>query len=290
MLHYFLTGDVASRDAVLGLAEYVINIDDGRQTPLRLVYAGDTGHATRSAGPSYCGPGRGPANSLNALLDGFTLSGDPRFMGKAEQIIRRVIHPREDISRRRLDEPELRWFYTMFLQALGKYLYQKAERGEDDAMYAYARASLLHYARWMAAHEYPYLDRPEKLEFPTETWAAQDIRKSDVLYWAALHTEGEERERFIERGRFFFRSAIDTLLARPTRTLARPIVILLSSGWLHTWFEGNADVSLPLPAAAVDFGVPETFVSQIERAKRRVKASAGIGAVLSLLWLFFRLV
>ena len=33
-------------------------------------------------------------------------------------------------------------------------------------MYAYARASLLHYARWMADHEVPYLSRPERLEYP----------------------------------------------------------------------------------------------------------------------------
>ena len=46
----------------------------------------------------------------------------------------------------------------MFLQSLGKYLHYKAERAEFDRMYAYGRASLLHYARWMAVHEYPYLD------------------------------------------------------------------------------------------------------------------------------------
>ena len=81
----------------------------------------------------------------------------------------------------------------MFLQALGKYLDYKAERGELDALYAYARASLLHYARWMAEHEYPYLSKPEMLEYPTETWAAQDMRKAEVLQeagrWAAAGPE-----------------------------------------------------------------------------------------------------
>ena len=38
-------------------------------------------------------------------------------------------------------------------------------RGELDAMYAYARASLLRYARWMAEHEVPTLSRPEVLEY-----------------------------------------------------------------------------------------------------------------------------
>ena len=41
----------------------------------------------------------------------------------------------------------------------------------------YAREVLLNYAHWMVEHERPYLERPEKLEYPNETWAAQDIRK-----------------------------------------------------------------------------------------------------------------
>ena len=72
----------------------------------------------------------------------------------------------------------------MFLQALGDTWTTRTSGSELDRMYAWARASLLHYARWMAEHEYPYLDKPEILEFPTETWAAQDIRKSDVFHYA----------------------------------------------------------------------------------------------------------
>ena len=76
----------------------------------------------------------------------------------------------------------------MFLQALGKYLEYRAERGLVDAKFDYARAVLLKYATWMCAHERPYLDTPERLEFPTETWAAQDIRKAAVFEFAARHT------------------------------------------------------------------------------------------------------
>ncbi len=61
----------------------------------------------------------------------------------------------------------------------------KAEAGSFDRMYRYARASLLHYARWMEAHARPFLDKPEELEFPTETWPAQDIRKVDIFLHAA---------------------------------------------------------------------------------------------------------
>jgi hypothetical protein len=283
MLHYFLTGNEASRRTVTELAEYVMNLDDGGRTVFRWLDRGDTGAATTSEGPEYFGPGRGPANSLNALVDGYRLTGESRFLQKAEQIIRRVIHPADDIAARELGDPERRWFYTMFLQSLGKYLQFKGESGRLDRMYAYARASLLHYASWMAAHEYPYLDKPEKLEFPTETWGAHEIRKSDVFDLAATHAEGADRERFIERGRFFFRTAIETLQRMPTRALARPVVILLSSGLIASWFESHQDSRMPAPRddRDADFGRPEKFIPQKERAKRRLMLIAGSGVVIS---------
>jgi len=274
MLHYFLTGDPASRQTAIDLAQFVIDMDDGAKTVFRWLDRGDTGRAALSA-PGYFGPGRGPANSLNALVDGFRLTGDRRFRDKADRLLRRVIHPDEPIAARRLDVPELRWFYTMFLQSLGKYLNDRVERGEIDEMYAYGRASLLHYARWMAEHEHPYLEKPEKLEFPTETWAAQDIRKSDVFYLAALHASGDERQRFLERAEFFHTYATSTLLQMPTRALLRPVVVLLSSGFMRTWWAGRPEVQAPAPPAAAQFGTPETFVPQKDRAKRRAMLLAG---------------
>ena len=46
-------------------------------------------------------------------------------------------------------EVEQRWFYTIFLQVLGRYLHYKHSLGAIDEMYAYAQSSLLLYARWM---------------------------------------------------------------------------------------------------------------------------------------------
>ena len=207
MLHYFLTGDLQARDTAIGLSQFVINMDDGSKTPFRYLARGYTGVASASRTFDYHGPGRGSGNSLNALVDGHRLTGDGRFLDKAEQLIRRCTHPRQDIGALTLLNAENRWFYTMFLQALGKYLHWKIERDELDAMYAYGRDVLLHYARWMAEHERPYLERPELLEFPTETWAAQDIRKSEVFDHAARHGSANERSRFTERAAFFFGTA-----------------------------------------------------------------------------------
>ncbi|MCS6864968.1 MAG: hypothetical protein RMJ56_12380 [Gemmataceae bacterium] len=286
MLHYFLTGHLASRDAVLGLARWVINMDDGRQTIFRWLSRADTGLASQSRDPSYHGPGRGAGNSLVALLDGYRLSGERVFLAKAEQLIRRCIHPNDDMAQRNLLDVENRWFYTMFLQALGKYLDYKDEYSEHDAMYAYARASLLHYARWMAQYEVPTLSRPEILEYPNETWAAQDLRKCDVFLFAAKHTSGPEKLRFRERAEFFFRDAIARLQSFPTRTLARPLVLLLSHGWMIAYFRQHPDVSAPPPVVArCDFGTPTVFVPQKQIAKKRAKMLVAVvtGGVLVVL-------
>jgi hypothetical protein len=119
MLHYFLTGDEMSRQTVIDLGRFVLGMDDG-QNGFQWLDRGDTGRAIQSA-IGYFGPGRGPADSLNALIDAHRLSGDAAFLRKAEQLVRRGFHPSQDIAALRLDVPEQRWFYTMFLQSLGKY-------------------------------------------------------------------------------------------------------------------------------------------------------------------------
>ena len=280
VLHYFLTGNVQSREAAEGLARWVIDMDDGRRTVFRWLAGGYTGLASQSRGPDYHGPGRGSGNSLAALIDGHRLTGDPAFLAKAEQLVRRCIHPADDVPARNLLDVENRWFYTMFLHALGRYLDHKADRGELDAPYAYARASLLHYARWMAEHEVPTLSRPEILEYPNETWAAQDVRKASVLEFAARHATGAEKARFRDRAAFFFRDSVERLIAFETRTLARPVVLLLSLGYTHAHFQTHPDDTTPPPAVTVtDFGAPERFVPQKVLALKRFKRLVMTGAV-----------
>jgi YetA-like protein len=285
MLYYFLTGDEAAREAALGLARWVIDMDDGKKSVFRWLAGGSTGLASSSRTPNYHGPGRGAANSVAALLDGHRLTGDLVFLAKAEQLIRRVIHPDDDVPARNLLDAENRWFYTMFLQSLARYLDWKAGLSKLDFMYAYARASLLHYARWMAEHEYPYLDRPEILEYPTETWAAQDMRKSEVFKHAALHTAGEERARFLERADFFFRTSVTKLSGMATRTLCRPVVLMLKYGYMHAWLAQHSRASAPAAAGEHDFGRPTVFVPQKARAKARLRILAAAMAVVGMLGL-----
>ncbi len=280
MLHYFLTGSEQAREAALGLARWVIDLDDGNKTIFRWLSRANTGYASQSRDAGYHGPGRGSGNSLSVLLDGHRLSGDAAFLAKAEQLVRRCIHPADNVPKRNLLDVENRWFYTIFLQALGKYLDHKAERGQLDATYAYARASLLHYARWMADNEVPTLSRPEILEYPNETWAAQDMRKCEVFQFATKHAVGSERDRFRERADFFFRDAVARLTASPTRTLARPVVLMLSYGYAHAHFQAHPNEAAPPPASAPsDFGAPQVFVPQKVIAKKRAKLLAAAGAL-----------
>jgi hypothetical protein len=268
-LHWLLTGDRMSRDAAIGLARWVIAMDDGRRTIVRWFTRAATGLASATYSPSFHGPGRGAGHSILALLDGHRLTGERAFLAKAEELIRRCVHPADDIAALDLLDAERRWSYTVFLQAVARYLDDKAEGGELDAAYAYARAALLHYARWMAEHEYPYLDTPAGLEYPTETWAAQDMRKCEVLGLAAQHTTGSERDRFLDRARFFFEYSVTTLLAMEARSLTRPVVLLLSNGFSHAG--PRRCVERPSAPAPVEFATaPTRFRPQKAIAKQRL--------------------
>jgi len=296
ILAYFLTGNPIYRDTAIDLAKFVIAMENPSKTPFRWLSREFTGLATESGGGGYHGPGRASANSVEALLVGHRLTGDRSFLDKAEQLIRRVAHPNQNLERLDLLNAELRWFYTMYLQALGNYLDYKIELGELDRMYAYGRLTLLHYARWMANRERPILDMPEKLQYPNETWAAQDMRKVEVFQFAAKHATGKERELFHERAEWFFRYVERTLTAFETKSLCRPVVLMLNFGWSRAWWQSHPEATAPAPAANVeDFGEWRVFVPQkaiaVKRAKRILAAGAmgfAIVVVAGILWLFIR--
>lgn len=231
LLHYFMSGDDAAREVAIQLADWVIAMDDGRRTPLRWISKARTGLASATGSMDYHGPGRGPGNSIVVLLNAWRLSRDARYLTKAEELIVRCAHPEQDLDALNLLDAERRWYYTVFLQALSRYLDCKAESGSFDAKYAFACQTILHYARWMERHERPYLDTPERLEFPNETWVAQDMRKAEVFDAAARYTgHADERVRFRSRAQFFHEYVMTTLPAMPTSTFTRPLVLLLTNG------------------------------------------------------------
>jgi hypothetical protein len=175
---------------------------------------------------------------------------------------------------------EHRWSYTVFLQSLGKYLDVKAEEGCMDRMYAYGRDSLLHYARWMLDHEVPYKEVLHKVEIPTETWPAQDIRKSNVFIYAAKYADGSLRDRFLNRAKFFFERCIHDLRGFPTRTLTRPVVLLMTNGYMQSGVAAERVRPAPCPAEVFDYGTPRAFKPQFyELCKARQYAFLALGLI-----------
>ena len=95
LLHYFLTGDTASRDAVVQLADWLLAAEDGRLSRWRWLSSADTGLTSASGSMRYHGPGRGGANTITTLLHAHRLTGDERYLTQAERLIRRCGHPRQ---------------------------------------------------------------------------------------------------------------------------------------------------------------------------------------------------
>jgi len=277
LYHYWLTGEEASREALLTLADWVMKSTSEPDTVLGAVYhiksllpqwkqalAGQRVRADRF--PLT----RGSGNPISLLLDAYILTSDRLYLDRAEEIIQGCIHPGDDIDSRDLLNAETGWSYTVCLQAIGKYLDVKLGQGEQDYAYAYAQASLLHYAEWMLEHEYPYLEKPEILEYPNETWPAQDLRKSCVFYFAARHSRGEMRERCLAKAEFFHNYVIGKLNEFDTRSLARPIALLMQNRWMHGWFGGNRDVDVPIcvtkheyPRRKEEFWVAKAMVQKV---------------------------
>ena len=256
--HYFLTGDVLLKEAIISLADWVINREDGSKSKLKLLNHRPTGKSSLSGSVYYHGPGRGSGNSINVLMDGFEITKNKKYLLNTEKLIRRCIHPNDNIAENELDDVEHKWFYLVFLQALGRYLDLKIELGQTDYMFYYAKESLLHYARWMLKNEVPYKDVLHKVDIPTETWSAQDIRKSNVFDYSYKYS-GDKK--FKEKSEFFFNRCIKDLNTFKTKTFTRSLAILMNFSVMHDYFQHN-DVKAEFADKKIKFRKPKKFKPQ----------------------------
>ncbi|WP_319525805.1 hypothetical protein [uncultured Desulfosarcina sp.] len=237
-LHYLLTGDERYRDLVIQLADWSWMSLNGIQTVGEAVLSGIRNfkrwHDGRNRGIVWSRYPftRGTGNCLNTMLEALELTNTPLYLRRAEALIRGTVHPYDDPSKRNLLDAETAWSYTVFLAAVGRYLLIKESRNELDAAHAYARDSLLLYARWMAKYEYFYLDKPEILEFPNETWVAQDLRKSVILYYAARYMEENERAKLVDRAHDFVDYVTQKLSVSDTAKYTRIQALMLQNGWV----------------------------------------------------------
>ena len=283
LLYFYLTGHQRARKTVLGLADWVMAIDDGRRHPLGLVSDRPTGGASRTMTADYHGPGRGAGNSINVLLDAWLADGDERYLHEAGRLVRRTIHPQDDLEKRDLGNAELRWSYTVHLQAVARLLELTRHREDLVALRIYGRESLLHYARWMQENERFYLKEPELLEFPTETWAAQELRKGTTMLLAARLCQGVESERFASRGHEILDEAWRSLMSFASRRGTRPVAIVLQQATLERFLslERTSRSSLGAPIAESEFDEPIAFVDQRQHVTQLLRAPWRLpGAVL----------
>jgi hypothetical protein len=287
LTYYFLTGDPNARAAVLSLADWVMAMDDGRNNVLGWLDPGPTGLASGTGQLEYQGAGRGAGNSIQALLAAWILSGQRLYLDQAETLLHRCVHPRDDIDELHLLNAEKRWSYTVFLSAVARYLEVKEEAGEMDDSYAYGRASLVHYAKWMLENERPYFDQIEQLEYPTEAWPAQELRKANVLRLAARYVEEPLRARLIQRAVELSERGWTDLYRFETRTSARALAIVLAEGPKEAYLRSPAafasasgerqvhdDSNYPMADAPRS---PSTrFIPQKTRVRNELRSVAGL--------------
>ena len=280
LLYHLLTGDPQARGAVLSLADWVLAQDDGTRTIFGLVDDGPTGLASATSGPCDHRPGRAAGNSINALLDGWLLTGAAKYLAHAQALIRRCVHPAQDIGSFDLLDAEKHWSYTVFLVSLDKYLRCKEAAVQVDAAYAFAEQSFLNYGRWMLAHERPYFDRADELEYPTEAWAAQELRKANALRMAARDADSAVAERMLDRGDELAERAWSDLMRFESRTTARAMAVVM--------VEGLRDAQLRQREFARSFAAPlaslpshQPFLPQRERVKERLRSPAGALSLLA---------
>lgn len=240
-VHYFMTGSEQSKQAVLTLAEWMIKVHEGnggfferllrfKQIDLPILKQVSKGESiVKYKYPFH----RGIGNYISVLLDAYNVTSDSAYISKVEKIIRSTIHPGDDISSRHLEDIEAvdapaTWSYTVLLQAIIKYLMIKISMDEIDSEFYYARDSLIHYTDWMLENEYPYLEKPEVLEFPNHTWVAQDLRKAYILSIASAFNK-KHKDLYLQKADYFFSYVINNLKNNKTCTFTRIIVLLMQN-------------------------------------------------------------
>jgi len=279
LLHYhFLTGNCEARESVLSLADWVIQMDDGRKTIFGLFDDGPTGAASATVFEDFHGPGRGAGNSVNALLDAWVLTGSEHYLLKAEDLIRRCVHPSQNPGELHLLDAEGHWSYTVFLNSLGRYLLAKRDAELFDDMYCYARDVMKTYGRWMAVHERRTLDHPEQLQYPTEAWAAHDFRKANVLRIAASCADDAAQAATMREKADQINDAAwrDFAAFGEASATARCLSIVMTEGHRDVFHRTQDSELIPPCSAKWNIGPWSMFVPQKQRVKRMLKSPAGL--------------
>ena len=263
LYHHWLTGNEHSKEAVLKLASWMIASHEGAKSFLAQVLSAKNKELPKliarlkgQVTSPYLYPfTRGTGNFMVALIDAFQINHDDYYLYYLESVIKNTLHPQDDITMRNLQDIENTWSYVVLLQSLAKYLSLKEELGQLDKAYAYARQSFMHYAQWMLENETPYLSRTEILEFPNDTWGAQELRKVSIWVSASKYSE-QNSQAFIDKANEMLSYIVTTLEKSPEKHFSRIQILLMQSYGPHLYCVDNGFV-VSKPSSKVkeyDFG------------------------------------
>ncbi len=236
LYHHYLTGNDKSRQAVLELARWMTALHEGQGGFLEQVLALKKreipalkklirGEHISTHRYSF---NRGTGNYLNTLLDAWILDEHGPWLKRAETVIRKTIHPLDVIEHRDLLDVENRWSYLVLLAALFRYLYLKRQLDGEDEQYEYTKASLLHYTHWMLKNERPFMADNAQLEFPNDTWIAQDVRKA-MLMFQASELDYENSAQYRKLGQKWLGDFTGTLQHSRESHFSRILIILMQN-------------------------------------------------------------
>jgi len=228
--HYLLTGNEKAKNAVLQLAGWITYSFEGSSSFLAKLFAikQSGNHGVKDHLLEHYPLDRGTGHYVIALLDAFDLTQQQDYLARAFKVILNTFHPNDDISLRNFDNIEATWFYTVFLQSVGRFLLVKERMGQLDKDFYYARDAMLHYADWMLKNELPYLEQVDKLEFPNTTWAGQELRKVGIFYMANYYSPIKS-DMFLEKAAYFYKHIINTLQNDANNDYTRILVLLMQN-------------------------------------------------------------
>jgi hypothetical protein len=242
IMYYLMTGNSASKQAVIQLAKWAKLSNEGSNTLLeRLIdfLRKDIPAIKRLLKKDYVfkykfALSRATGNYLNTLLDYYLLEAKPAILEKSASVIQETLGPNDPIEKRQLiDDIESNWHYTVLLQSLYRYLYIKESHDDLDEAYLHALASFKHYAKWVYDNEKTYLVNADQLVYPNDTWVAQDLRKASILTVYANYC-GVDSEQNVLKNASAFRYTIAEHFSNTDNRTTRILAILIQNQMSYT--------------------------------------------------------
>lgn len=245
-LYYWLRGKQDAYTSMMGMMQWMSNIYEGDQTLLGLFLRIKNANHIKIPFTEKlllgCGTGvlrnvftnkypldRGTGNYVNVLLDSFELTQDLRYLVQTERVILSTISSKDNIADRNFDDIENSWFYVVFLQAVAKYLYIEAAMSEERMLKPAIMEAFLLYSDYIMEREAPYLINAERLEYPNDTWTAQDLRKVFILTCAASFSDGQMRQAYLQKANELQSWIENKLKTSNERCFTRILVLMMQN-------------------------------------------------------------